>query len=226
MLRHLLTLFLAGFLLAACSTPRLPPPPTGDPDVALLAREEAETLIRAIDYPGATEMLALAYRQTPDDLPLVLRYGELLEATGQPDRAAAVYRTALQGGGSAASEEVRELRYRLALASLYHLDDAQAARQQLEQLNRASHQALDLQACLLLFDGRADAAISQLRLALELARETRHKAEPAYHLALALEKQGRRSEAIESLYTAINDSEHLGLTRDIETLWKQLKPAN
>jgi len=224
--RRLLTILLAACLLAACSTPRLPPPPTGDPDIALLAREEAEALIRAIDYPGATEMLALAFRQTPDDLPLALRYGELLEATGQPDQAAAVYRQTLRGGASDANEEVRELRYRLALASLYHLGDAQAARQQLELLNRASQQALDLQACLLLHDGQVDTAISQLRLALGLAREPRHKAEPAYHLALALEKQGRRSEATEMLYTAINDSDHLGLTRDIETLWKRLKPAN
>lgn len=225
MLRATFALVLSVLLLSACNMPHKLPAPANDADLAQLAREDAEAKIRDRDYPAAVEMLALAYRQTPKDLPLVLRYGELLEAVHQPGKAAGIYRQALVGVARD-SEAIRELRYRLALASLYHLDDAATAEHQLQQLNRASHQALDLQACLILHDGRIDTAISQLDLALRLARNNDRKATVYYHLSLAYLQKDDKAQAIKELYEAINRAKNLGLVADITTLWEQIKPTN
>lgn len=204
-------------LLAGCALLGRAP----DPAAAKAHRDRAEALIFTGQYPEAEQELAAAVGADPTDGALHLRRAEILEALGRDGEARAVL---TRGRKAAADGPVREeLSYRLALLHALKLDAPPDARRLLAGLPEGSVPRLDVEAVLAVGEGRGRDALVLLNRALEQKPVRERGARILYHAALAYRLLGDPESANGALYQAINLTKDLGLTKDIEGVWRDLK---
>lgn len=214
----LATLLLASLLLVSC---------TGmlyqhDPRSAEEHRNQAEALIFAGDHAGAAAAMAMAIRKNPYQESYYLRHGEILEALGESKKARKTY---LRGRRQAQedSDAHRAFTYHLGLLYAGKLEELDDAGRLLEELPPESDRRHDLQAAILLEENENREALRLLNLALAGGTSKEMAGRILFHAARAYVQLGDLETATKTLYQAINLSENLGLTRDIERLWQQLK---
>ncbi|PNU21520.1 hypothetical protein C2E25_01255 [Geothermobacter hydrogeniphilus] len=195
--------------------------PQPDGELGRRQRQQAEQLIKGHDYQAAAKKLALATINLPNDNETFLRYGEVLEALGRQAEAAEVYHRALKNDG----DRKNQLRYRLALLQTLQLDQLPEAVALQRQLPPETFQAGDLQAVILLQQGRPRQALILLADLAKKVRAEDQAAHIAYHAALAYRSLKDDNNTYSSLYQAINRAENLGLIQQIQRFWNHPQPA-
>lgn len=195
--------------------------PQPDGELGRRQRQHAEQLIKGHDYQAAAKELALATANLPDDNETALRYGEVLEALDRQTEAAGVYRRALKNDG----DRKNQLRYRLALLQALQLNQLPEAVALQRQLPPETLQAGDLQAVILLQQGRTRQALILLADLAKKVRSEDQAAHIAYHAALAYRSLKDDNNTYSSLYQAINRAENLGLIQQIQRFWNHPQPA-
>lgn len=197
---------------------------TADPEAAREHRNRAEELIYAEDYAGGAAELHHALRKAPRDGALYLRLTEIQERLGADRDAAA---TCAKGRRRLAEEDPKrlELAYRQALLSALKLGEGETAMKLRERLPKGSIRQLDVDAALALTGGRGRDALLLLNRALAQRPTTGTAARILYHAARAYQILGDPENANGALYRAINLTDDLALTEDIDTLWKALKES-
>lgn len=215
MRRFALTL-LAMMLTAGCSAPR------PDPLAARQHSQQAEQLILARDYAGASVALAAAVAAAPNDLQLRLRQAEILEATDRPKEAADVYQRIRRELATTATQQ-QEIDYLLGTLAALRLGDPQQARQLMTQLPAGTARRIDLEGLLTLQQGESRQALILFNDALQRQPDPGTAARILYHAARAYRALGDDNHAVASLYRAVNLAEDLGVTREIELLFHEIK---
>jgi tetratricopeptide (TPR) repeat protein len=195
--------------------------PQADPISAAEHQGRAEALIRGRNYPGAAEELTLALRQNPRSAELRLRRGELLEALGDYREARDNYQEGLKFL-EAESPLYPEMTYRLAFLLLDKLDKPKRARVLASSLGKAAAERADLQAVMALREGAPREALALLTPALLDAPSRPMIPRILFHAAQAYNLLGEEDLTRSTLFQAINHSENLSLTRDIEIFWNRL----
>ncbi|ALC15883.1 hypothetical protein DSOUD_1101 [Desulfuromonas soudanensis] len=211
----ILTLLL--FALGGCAHST----PTADPISAAEHLGRAEALIRGRDFPAAAEELTLALRQNPRAAEVRLRRGELLEALGDDRGARDNYEDGLKFL-EAESPLYPEMAYRLAYLFLDKLDKPKRASALVSSLGETTAERADLQAVMALGDGAPREALALLTPALLDAPSRPMIPRILFHAAQAYDLLGEEDLTRSTLFQAINHSENLALTREIEVFWNRL----
>lgn len=195
--------------------------PQSDPISAAEHQGRAEALIRGRDFPAAAEELTFALRQIPRSAELRLRRGELLEALGDYREARDNYQEGLKLLETD-SPLYPEMTYRLAFLLLDKLGKPKRARVLASSLGKAAAERADLQAVMALRDGAPREALALLTPALLDAPSRPMIPRILFHAAQAYDLLGEEDLTRSTLFQAINHSENLALTRDIEVFWNRL----
>jgi tetratricopeptide (TPR) repeat protein len=185
-----------------------------------LARAEALQAKR--DYLAAAGSLARAIRKKPYDGGLYLRHGELLEAAQKPERAEKTYRKGLETVSVDAITRP-ELNYRLLQLLALKLEKPEQAAALLPTLPADSVRQIDARGCLAFGRTRYQEALRFFNQALELSTEQDLQARIFYHAALAYHRLGDEDHAMLALFNGINQAQSLGVSKDIEYFFNDLK---
>ncbi len=208
--------FLLFFLFGCASVP-------GDPYSTDEHWQQAEGRIAVRDLPGAISELELAIRKAPHDPELYLRQGELLEATGEIERARRTYLEARTV--DVPPQPKRELSYRLSLLEALKFHQLQEAEKLLADLPAGSVEHYDLRGVLALLADEPRQALLYFNQALKQGPARDKAANILYHASLAYRKLGDVNNAYTNLYKAVNLAENEGLLKDIERLFTQLNAS-
>jgi len=210
------TLLLLFFLFGCVPAPR-------DPFSAGEHRQKAEGLIRARDLPAAIAELELAIGKAPHDPELYLRQGELLEATGEVERARQTYQEA--SAIDVPPQPKRELSYRLSLLEALKFHQLPEAEKLLADLPAGSVEHYDLQGVLALLANEPRKALLHFNQALKQGPARDKAAYILYHASLAYDQLGDTENTYSALYKAVNLAENEGLRKDIERYFKKLNTS-
>ena len=185
----------------------------------------AETLQAKRDYTAAADSLANAIRQRPTDASLYLRHGELLEAAQNPERAEKTYRKGLETVPVDAITRP-ELNYRLLQLLALKLEKPEQAAALLPTLPADSVRQIDARGCLAFGRGRHQDALRLFEQARERSTDQDLTARIFYHAALAYHRLGDDDHAMLALFNGINLALSLGVSKDIEYFFNDLKGLN
>ncbi|WP_432823238.1 tetratricopeptide repeat protein [Trichloromonas sp.] len=211
-----LLLFLLLALLSGCSA-LLPDPLTAEQHLA-----QAEAFKAKRDYAAAADSLAKAIRKQPADGSLHLQHGELLEVAGMPEQARKTYRKGLEtiAGGDSSRPE---LNYRLLQLLTLKLSAPDEAEPLLTAISAGSVRHLDARGCLAYGRGRHQEALQLFDQARLQTTDQDLTARILYHVALAYHQLGDDDHAMLALFHAINQAQSLGVSKDIEYFFNDLK---
>jgi len=183
---------------------------------------QADALQAKRDYAGAAEELAKVIRQRPTDGSLFLRRGELLEAAKAPAQAEKAYRRGLAALAAGAPERT-ELNYRLLQVLTLKLGTPEQAKPLLSSLPAGSIEYGDARGCLAYGEGRYREALQLFEQAEQQAQDLDLKARILYHVSLTYHRLGDDDHAMLALFNAINQAQSLGVRKDIEYFFYDLR---
>ena len=213
---HALLLILFLSLLPGCSA-LLPAPLTAEQHLA-----QAETFKAKKDYAAAANSLAKAIRKRPADGSLYLQQSELLEVAERPKPARKTYRKGLKTI-PAGDPSRPELSYRLLQLLALKLSAPAEAEPLLPVLPAGSVKHIDAKGCLAYGRGRHQEALRLFDQAREQATDQDLSARILYHTALTYHQLGDDDSAMRALFHAINKAQSLGVSKNIEYFFNDLK---
>ncbi len=214
-----LLLILCFLLLPSCGPLRL------DRLTAEQHLAQAETFKGKRDYASSAKSLGKALHKRPTDGSLYLQHGEMLEVSGQPERARKTY---LKGLETTLDDDLsrNDLNYRLLQLLTLKLADPESAAPLLKAVAAGSAQHLDARGCLAYGLKRYQEALQLFAQAQEHTTEQDLSARLLYHSALAYHQLGDDDNAMLALFHAINRAQSLGVSKDIEYFFNDLKGLN
>jgi tetratricopeptide (TPR) repeat protein len=183
---------------------------------------QAETFKTKKDYAAAAGSLGKAIRKRPADGGLHLQHGELLEVAEMPDQARKTYRKGLETI-PAGDPSRPELSYRLLQLLTLKLSAPTEAEPLLPVLPAGSVKYIDAKGCLAYNQGRYQEALRLFDQAREQATDQDQTARTLYHTALTYHQLGDDDRAMLALFHAINKAQSLGVSKDIEFFFNDLK---
>lgn len=217
-MKRIFVLWLILFLplLPGCSI-LLPDPLTPEQHLA-----QAETFKSKRDYTAAAKSVAKAIRKRPADGKLHLKHGEFLEVAGSPERARKTYRRGLETIPDGDPSRL-ELSYRLLQLLSLKLSALDEARPLLAALPAGSVEHIDAEGCLAYAQSQHQQALRFFDKARELVTDQDMTARILYHTALTYHQLGDEDHAMLALFHAINQAQSLGVRKDIEFFFNELK---
>lgn len=207
----------AGIILMMSAACTLLGPPL-DPQLGREQQQQAELLIESRQYKPAAELISLAAQNLPHDGYLCARLGEIYEQLQQFDEARETYRRGLKQ----ASDNLIDLRYQLARLEAYHYQRLGQAEKLAKDLPDKSWQRADLQALILIRQGKSRKALEILSELVKRVPDPSAASFILFDAALANEQLDNIPGTFGSLYESVNRVEHKGLSRQIENYWNYL----